>query len=100
MFWLWSTADFSPWPTRPINLPLKLWHVLTFGLAVAGVWSQRTALSSQWALWLVPAYLTALHLVYHVEARYTIPARPFLLVYSAIGLAWLLGAPATKPAPR
>jgi 4-amino-4-deoxy-L-arabinose transferase-like glycosyltransferase len=100
VFWLWSTADFSPWPTRPINWPLKLWHVLTFGLAVLGVWSQRATLSSQWALWLVPVYLTALHLVYHVEARYTIPARPFLLVYCAMGFAWLLGARATKRASR
>lgn len=91
LYWLWSTADFSPWAARPFHRILQLWHLITVALALVGVWGLRKHLVGHWLLWITPVYLTALHLVFHVEARYTVPARPFLLVYTAWGLGWLIG---------
>ena len=72
-----------------------MYPLLTFGtsinlfLGVLGIiltWKRRKEL---WILWLPIIYLTLLHIPFHTEARYTVPARPFLLIFSAIALSIL-----------
>ena len=69
-----------------------MYPLLTFGtsinlfLGILGIiltWRRRKEL---WILWLPIIYLTLLHTPFHSEARYTVPARPYLLILSAIAL--------------
>jgi 4-amino-4-deoxy-L-arabinose transferase-like glycosyltransferase len=87
---LWSTADSSPWATGWFHRFQQVLHVGLFLLAVFGCYLCRRTFYQDWPLWLVPAYLTLLHLVFHVEARYTVPSRQFVFVYSGVCLAALL----------
>ena len=84
---LWSVGDSL----------LRKFHKATYGffaavtlLTVAGVILSRKTLPGQWSLWVFPVYLTLLHFVFHVETRYSFPARPFLLVYAGVAIAWLV----------
>jgi 4-amino-4-deoxy-L-arabinose transferase-like glycosyltransferase len=64
-------------------------HVLAMLLAAVGIFLMRNRLLRQWPLWLVPLYLTALHMVFHIEPRYSYPARPFLFVYAGLAAHWV-----------
>ncbi|MCI0555797.1 MAG: glycosyltransferase family 39 protein [Anaerolineae bacterium] len=75
---------------------LRKFHKLTYIffaiitiLTVAGIVMCRKALSKQWVLWIFPVYLTLLHLVFHIETRYSFPARPFLLIYAGVAITGL-----------
>ncbi len=86
--YLWSTCDMSPqW------LQAGFFHRLVqgqFGLlflfTVLGIWFRRKNLLREWPLWIFPVYLMTIHLFFHIEARYSMPARTFLLIYSAVGI--------------
>jgi hypothetical protein len=84
LWWLWSTADMSPWQTGLFHRGHQVYHVLLVLLAGVGAW--QTGRRFDVSLWLIPVYLTSLHLVFHVEPRYTLPARSFLLILAAGGL--------------
>jgi hypothetical protein len=77
------------------------WAALA-GLVAAGVVLARRRGGSHWTLWILAAYLTVLHLRFHVETRYSLPARPVLLVYAAVALvtgwraAWGRFGPAAR----
>jgi 4-amino-4-deoxy-L-arabinose transferase-like glycosyltransferase len=86
LYWLWSTADFSPWAAQPVHRFFQAYHIVCCVFAGLGFWIARRRLLDDWPFWILPLYLTLLHLVFHVEARYTVPSRPFLLVYCAIGV--------------
>ena len=62
-------------------------------LVLAGLVIRRRTLGRDWPLWLGAVYVTALHLVFHMEGRYSMPARPMLLVYAgasgALLITWL-----------
>jgi 4-amino-4-deoxy-L-arabinose transferase-like glycosyltransferase len=85
---LWGVGDETP--------PAKAgprWHhlaqiqyVVLVLLALIGAAVGRRRLLSDWPLWLVGAELTVAHLLFPSEARYTLLARPTLMVYSAVGL--------------
>jgi len=60
-------------------------------LAFAGAWSLRGRLRDLAPLFILPALLTAVYAVFHVEARYTLPARPTLLLLAGVALAVLGG---------
>ena len=89
--YLWAPSDFPP-PAR-----YSFWHRLAqvqhAALALFGLLGlivlirRRVPWRLIWPLVLFAVYLSLLHLVFHVEARYGIPARPMLLVISAIGAA-------------
>jgi len=61
-------------------------YVLVFLAVFIGVVMNRKQLVAQWPLWIVPVYITAIHLVYNVEPRYTMPARPFLFLYAGFAV--------------
>ena len=82
---IWGTADLqSPRLQHSwLHQLAKAQYVLLLLLAAAGAVLLRRRWRELWPLWLVPAYLTALHFIYQAEARYTIPARSFVLVFAA-----------------
>jgi 4-amino-4-deoxy-L-arabinose transferase-like glycosyltransferase len=87
MFWLWSTANVSPWQEGIGRRLHQAVHVFGATLVLVGVVAHRRELRNELLIWLYPVYLTAVHLVFvHVESRYTIHGRLFLLVYAAVGL--------------
>jgi hypothetical protein len=100
---LWGPVDATPreqrWTTSARLLGfLQYW--LLAALAVAAVFLRRRRLLRDWPLWLPAAYLTAVHMVIHVESRYTLPARPGLIVLAALALSELrVGSPAKAVAP-
>jgi hypothetical protein len=100
---LWGPVDATPreqrWTTSARLLGLLQYWLLA-ALAVAAVFLRRRRLLRDWPLWLPAAYLTAVHMVIHVESRYTLPARPGLIVLAALALSELrVGSPAKAVAP-
>lgn len=86
--YLWGTAD-SQLVGKSSNLAhrlAQLQYALVVLLGVLGVLIRRRRLLDDWPLWISAAYLTLIHLVAHVEIRYTLPARPMLMIYSAVGI--------------
>ncbi len=89
--YLWSTCDTSPqW------LQVGIYHrfvqgywFLVLPFAAIGMLRRWKDVRNDWPLLLFPAFITSIHLIFHVEARYSMPARPFMLLYSAAGLIWL-----------
>jgi hypothetical protein len=84
LFYLWATGD---WLTGPFHRVLQALHIVLAACALAGLWVARLSPRNYALLLLIPAYLTAVHLVYHVETRYSFPARPFLLLFAGVALA-------------
>jgi 4-amino-4-deoxy-L-arabinose transferase-like glycosyltransferase len=98
--YLWSVGD------EPPRGAYSFWHqvdraqyALLVVLVLVGLFAtwrnadrlrdahRRVAL---WSLLGLAAYSSVLHLIFHVQARYTMPARPLLLIFAAIGLVWLI----------
>jgi peptidoglycan/LPS O-acetylase OafA/YrhL len=90
---LWRAGDETP----PTGAGSKWHHLaqlqffLLVMLGLIGLFCRRRRLLSDWPLWLVAADLTLTHLVFPIEARYTLPARPTLMIYAAVGLLWVIG---------
>jgi 4-amino-4-deoxy-L-arabinose transferase-like glycosyltransferase len=91
--YLWGTADSPPSGRRSTTFHRagQLQYGVLFLLLVIGLVIRRRQLLRDWPLWVAAAYLTLIHLVAHIEGRYTLPARPPLLVYAAVG-ACAIGA--------
>lgn len=92
IFYLWAVDPFAPsWMLFRGVQRIPAFQVLAmFLLAVGAIFVKRKELLKNWTLWILPVYLTLLHLVFHVEHRYTFPARPFMLIASAAGFVWIL----------
>ena len=89
MAYLWSTSDTSPWAGGGIfHRIVQIEFLLLVLLVILGGWVSRGHLLEDWPLWIAPLYITIIHIVFHVEPRYSLPARPLLLVYAGIGLAF------------
>jgi hypothetical protein len=84
--YLWGTADSPPAGRGGTALHRlgQAQYALLVLLTLAGLVMRRRRLLTEWPIWIVAVYLTLLHLVFHIEGRYTLPARPVLLVYAAI----------------
>jgi membrane protein implicated in regulation of membrane protease activity len=83
--YLWSPADYPP-PGSSYTLLHRLGQLqyLALGLLlVVGLVLRRRRLLADWPLWIGAAYLAVLHLVFHIESRYSVPARAVLLVIAA-----------------
>ena len=86
----------------PTAMPLFAWidHVLVaVGFLGAALSVRRRR--DLWPLWFIAAYISAFHVVFHVEDRYSLPARPLLFVFAAGCIDQLLRArrPATTETP-
>jgi hypothetical protein len=90
IYWLWSTSDVSPWQTGPFHRFVQAYHVLLAALGVLGLVLSRGFLLRQWPLWMFAVYQTLLHLVYHVEGRFTWEGRLFLCIYAGASMDWVL----------
>jgi 4-amino-4-deoxy-L-arabinose transferase-like glycosyltransferase len=89
--YLWSTCDMAP-----LSLLGGIFHrfvqghfILLFLLAISGILLRWKNFGKEWILWIFPIYVTLAHLFFHIEPRYSMPARPFILIYSAAGFIWL-----------
>jgi hypothetical protein len=89
MFWLWSTANCSPWQTGPFHRLVQVFHVLLMGLALCGTFLNWRHILVQWPLWIYALYQTLLHVVFHVEARFTLEARLGLCLYAGAAVVSL-----------
>ncbi len=87
--YMWGPSDSTPPHHRLSSLMHKLgiiyWGILAL-LILVGMILRRRTLLADWPLWIFAAYMTVVHVVYHVEARYTLPARPLLLAYAALAV--------------
>ncbi len=87
---IWSVGDVQPWMDLRYSMAYhrfsQIDYVLVFLAVFIGVVMNRKQLVAQWPLWIVPVYITAIHLVYNVEPRYTMPARPFLFLYAGFAV--------------
>lgn len=89
---LWGPVDATPaaqrWTTSARWAgTLEYW--LLAALVCACLALRRRSLLRLWPLWLPALYLTAIHTVLHVESRYSLPARPGLIVMAAVAAASL-----------
>lgn len=86
--YLWQPAVFPPARGHSIVNAvgwIQYAILIVLGLIGAGVSRQRRTLLRYWPLWVVAVYLSLEHLVFHIEGRYSLEARPLLIVFSAIG---------------
>jgi 4-amino-4-deoxy-L-arabinose transferase-like glycosyltransferase len=92
--YLWSVSDFPP--DRGFTVLHRIGQAQYAALVLLGIAGLVVFLrSADLRRWLAPLtvfalYLTCVHLVFPVEARYSFPARPVLLVLPAVALiaAW------------
>jgi 4-amino-4-deoxy-L-arabinose transferase-like glycosyltransferase len=93
--YLWSANDMSPSEIYATfyHRIAQVHYLLISLLILVGVWRMRMKILSNWLLWITALYLTLVHLVFHIEARYSLPARPLLLIYASMAIT----APFLKP---
>jgi hypothetical protein len=87
--YLWAVGDFPPTGSASFWHPVgQLQYALLVALLVVGLASliHQRRLRAHWPLLVLPIYLTVVHLIFHVEPRFTLPTRPDLLIISAVGL--------------
>lgn len=63
---------------------LQGWLLLIF--SIVGFYSIRKTALQYWYLWFLPAYLTMIHLVFHVESRYSLPLHVYLMILGSVGV--------------
>lgn len=88
--YLWAVADFPPESTYVTwHRIARFQHVALFMFALAGLAVLiRSRASRKDIVWLLafPTVITATHLIFHVEARFTLPVRPLVFVFAAVGM--------------
>jgi len=83
ILYLWGTGDLGPeWEHLFVKWE---WLLLAVG-ALIGMMFTRSRWVDYWPFWILCPYLTLLHLVFHVEGRYSMPARPLLFVFSSVAI--------------
>ncbi len=87
---LWISASFLSGPAW-IGWGAAAGCVGYLLLALYGAVTLKGTLRELAPLFVLPVLLTAVYAVFHVEARYTLPARPTLLFLAGIALATLIG---------
>lgn len=65
---------------------LTVWTAALLVLALSGYGAVWRTWRSHWYLAAPVLYVSLIHAPFHPEARYSLPARPFLLVYAALAL--------------
>jgi 4-amino-4-deoxy-L-arabinose transferase-like glycosyltransferase len=86
--YLWQPIVFPPAKGRAVINALgwaQYLVLVVLALVGAAVSRRRHTLLRDWPLWMLAVYLTLLHLFFHIEGRYSVEARPALIVFAAIG---------------
>jgi 4-amino-4-deoxy-L-arabinose transferase-like glycosyltransferase len=86
--YLWQPTVFPPNEGHEvINILGWAQYLILIALGLIGALESRRhhMLLRSWPLWVVAMYLSLLHLVFHIEGRYSIEARPMLIIFAAIG---------------
>jgi hypothetical protein len=98
--YLWAVQDYPPEATMTFwHRIAQLQHFLLFALALFGlILGFRKVGTSIWPLLVFPAFLMVAHLVVHSEGRYSIPARPTVLVLTSVAAVFIVRrlAPASR----
>jgi 4-amino-4-deoxy-L-arabinose transferase-like glycosyltransferase len=89
--YLWAVQDYPPEASLTFwHRIAQLQHFLLFALALFGLFiGLRRVGTSIWPLLVFPAFLMVAHLVVHSEGRYSIPARPTVLVLSSLAAVFI-----------
>lgn len=86
--YLWQPTVFAPTTGRTVVSALG-WgqYLILIALGLIGAVESRRGhtLLRNWPIWVVAVYLSLLHLVFHIEGRYSVEARPMLIVFAAWG---------------
>lgn len=72
----------------PLNL-VKWGSTLVFAFGCLGIVVSRKRLLRLLPLWAPMLYISAVHMFFHIEARYSIPGRPYLLIFASVTCLWL-----------
>ena len=67
----------------------QLYFTVVAFFVLLGIYLRRRTLKQDYLLFLPAIYITIIHLVFHAEARYTLPARAFLLVFAGVSAVWV-----------
>ena len=71
----------------PLNI-VKWGSSIVFTLGCFGLILSRKRLLHLLPLWGPMLYISAAHMFFHIEARYSIPGRPYLLIFAAVACVW------------
>jgi 4-amino-4-deoxy-L-arabinose transferase-like glycosyltransferase len=91
------------YPTRSGTLAkafVASYDLTLLALAGIGLYYSRNQWRALSICWLSLIYITIFHLAMHVEPRYSAPMRPYLLMFSTIGLGQLILLLKKSPAGR
>ena len=83
----WGVADFSPLNMTRFHPVVQFHYGFTVILILIGVCIYGPNLKQHLYFWSVPVYLMVLHMIFHSETRYSLPARPFLFIYIGVALS-------------
>jgi 4-amino-4-deoxy-L-arabinose transferase-like glycosyltransferase len=92
--YLWGTADYPPlgasYTTAAHRLAQVQWALLVVLIVLGAVVAVSRLRARTWPLFLFPVYVTLEHLVFHAQGRYSVSPRPILMLFAALGVAWLV----------
>lgn len=66
---------------------LLVTSLIPYSFALVGIWRCRRRLGDFIPLLSLPIFVTLVHIPFWIEARYAVPAYPFVLVFTAVGIA-------------
>ncbi len=89
--YFWSTSDISPTEIYGsfYHRIAQIQYLLITALILFGLFLRRKLIKADWFLTVPAIYITFIHLVFLLEPRYSIPARPFLFIFAAVGIVWI-----------
>lgn len=91
MYNFWDLFLMTPEVGRlSVTVFSKVYFLLLAALTIVGFYLRRKFLLKDFLLVLPAVYISLIHCIFHVEARYGLPARVFLLIYSSVGIYFLV----------
>lgn len=90
--YLWSTCDFAPpeiYNTFYHRIA-QIHFLFITALVLLGFYLRRSFIKTDWFLIAPAIYITVIHSIFLLEPRYSMPARPLLLIFAAVAIGWIL----------
>ena len=100
--YLWSPSDLAPPDiyNHYYHRLSQIYYLLVAVLITGGLYLRKDRLKDDWILLAPAVYITLIHLVFHIESRYSIPARPFLMIFAAVAINRLMSRKSQVPSPK